>query len=258
MSKKWVVADWHFGHAAIITYARRPWECVDKMDSDLVKLHNSVVAPGDEVYMLGDVTLRDADKVHWLRRILGKMNGTKHLIYGNHDRWHWERYLDAGFQTVHSFLSLQIQPTIPQTEEAQKLYLVDGKVPVHLCHDPAWAQDKTKLWICGHLHNCAFTAPTHIAIVSVELTEYKPVLIQDIVDGLRPGEGVLRTPPRPNREPKEWVEEGRDWSKVTYNPKYGDERLCKCGHPYYRHFDTYDNMEPVGCKYCQCGFFEEV
>jgi len=41
-----------------------------------------------------------------------------------------------------------------------------------------------------------------------------------------------------------------------YNPKYGDNKICKCGHQYYRHFDTYDNMEPVGCKYCECYEFE--
>ena len=37
---------------------------------------------------------------------------------------------------------------------------------------------------------------------------------------------------------------------VTYNRKYGDNRKCVCGHPYYRHFDSYEGMEPVGCKYC--------
>lgn len=41
-----------------------------------------------------------------------------------------------------------------------------------------------------------------------------------------------------------------------YNPKYGDDRLCRCGHTYYRHFDTYDYMEDVGCKYCECNNFE--
>jgi len=42
-------------------------------------------------------------------------------------------------------------------------------------------------------------------------------------------------------------------SKVrNYNPKYGENKVCKCGHIYYRHFDTYDEMEPVGCKYCPC------
>ena len=40
-----------------------------------------------------------------------------------------------------------------------------------------------------------------------------------------------------------------------YNPDYGDNKLCKCGHPYYRHFDSYEGMAPVGCKYCQCDEF---
>ena len=43
-----------------------------------------------------------------------------------------------------------------------------------------------------------------------------------------------------------------------YNPVYGDNRECKCGHPYYRHFDTYEGMSPVGCKYCECFHFEEA
>lgn len=42
-----------------------------------------------------------------------------------------------------------------------------------------------------------------------------------------------------------------------YNPNYGDDRMCVCGHPYYRHFDSYDNMEAVGCKYCGCQKFIE-
>jgi hypothetical protein len=47
-----------------------------------------------------------------------------------------------------------------------------------------------------------------------------------------------------------------------YNPDYGDDRICKCGHTYYRHFDSWPNldgetMEPVGCKYCPCYKFTE-
>jgi len=44
---------------------------------------------------------------------------------------------------------------------------------------------------------------------------------------------------------------------TEYNPKYGDDRVCKCGHTYYRHFDSYEDMDPCGCKYCQCYTFEE-
>ena len=40
-----------------------------------------------------------------------------------------------------------------------------------------------------------------------------------------------------------------------YNPNYGDDKICECGHSYYRHFDSYDGMSPVGCKYCRCEVF---
>lgn len=42
-----------------------------------------------------------------------------------------------------------------------------------------------------------------------------------------------------------------------YNPHYGNDRVCECGHSYERHFDSYDDNEPVGCKYCDCCTFEE-
>lgn len=44
-----------------------------------------------------------------------------------------------------------------------------------------------------------------------------------------------------------------------YNPVFGDDKICKCGHSYYRHFDGYeepDDMD-VGCKYCDCWTFIE-
>jgi hypothetical protein len=44
---------------------------------------------------------------------------------------------------------------------------------------------------------------------------------------------------------------------AVYDPSFGDDRLCRCGHKYYRHFDTYEEMAPVGCKYCPCRTFEE-
>ena len=41
-----------------------------------------------------------------------------------------------------------------------------------------------------------------------------------------------------------------------YDPNFGNDKLCQCEHPYYRHFDTYENMDPIGCKYCPCVLFE--
>ena len=42
----------------------------------------------------------------------------------------------------------------------------------------------------------------------------------------------------------------------VYDPDHGDYIDCQCGHTYERHFDTYDNMRDVGCKYCYCNDFK--
>jgi hypothetical protein len=42
-----------------------------------------------------------------------------------------------------------------------------------------------------------------------------------------------------------------------YDPDFGDDLVCCCGHPYYWHFDTYNQMAPIGCKHCECRRFKK-
>lgn len=58
-------------------------------------------------------------------------------------------------------------------------------------------------------------------------------------------------------EEKPYIEIERTITEKFYNPNYGDDKICKCGHTYYRHFDPYEEMESLGCKYCGCYEFEE-
>jgi hypothetical protein len=44
----------------------------------------------------------------------------------------------------------------------------------------------------------------------------------------------------------------------TWNPNYNQNAECKCGHEYHRHFDSYEEMWPIGCKYCECGEFKQT
>ena len=44
--------------------------------------------------------------------------------------------------------------------------------------------------------------------------------------------------------------------ECEWNRKYHENAECECGDPYYRHFDTYENMEAIGCKYCGCRYFK--
>ena len=63
--------------------------------------------------------------------------------------------------------------------------------------------------------------------------------------------------PKPSTEEDAYLETVSVKIKKEYNPNYGDDRICECGHVYYRHFDSYERMENVGCKYCQCYDFKE-
>lgn len=75
-------ADTHFGHSNVIQYENRPFRMVDEMDEALVENWNSRVSPEDEIYILGDFTLKGPETANAL---LERLQGRKYLIRGNHD-----------------------------------------------------------------------------------------------------------------------------------------------------------------------------
>jgi len=62
MSNPFLISDTHFGHANILTFKKKDgtllrsgFKDITDHDLELVKRWNSVVAPNDKVYHLGDV-----------------------------------------------------------------------------------------------------------------------------------------------------------------------------------------------------------
>lgn len=79
----WFTTDWHLGHARIIELCGRPFRDLDHMHDEMVRRHNELVAPGDPVFVLGDVVMgKFLENVELVRRF----NGRKLLVPGNHDR----------------------------------------------------------------------------------------------------------------------------------------------------------------------------
>lgn len=79
---RFFTSDTHFGHTNIIDFCDRPFINVDDMNTCIIESWNSTVGPDDTVYHLGDVAL--GDKSTW-PDIFSKLNGTIHLVIGNHD-----------------------------------------------------------------------------------------------------------------------------------------------------------------------------
>lgn len=99
-------SDEHFDHHNIIGYCSRPFPTVEEMNFEMVERWNSTVAPGDEVWCLGDASLGKG--LSGLAYI-GLLNGYKILVPGNHDKvacYHKGAqaaralYLAAGFDEI--------------------------------------------------------------------------------------------------------------------------------------------------------------
>jgi calcineurin-like phosphoesterase family protein len=79
---KFFTADLHFGHKNVIPYCERPFASLDEMESELMRRWNAIVAPWDEVFILGDFSFHGSTKT---AEILSRLHGLKILVRGNHD-----------------------------------------------------------------------------------------------------------------------------------------------------------------------------
>lgn len=82
-SDEFVTSDTHFFHANIIKHCERPFSSVEAMNRHMVEAWNTVVKPLDTVWFLGDFCMKCS--TGQAQEVLTALNGTKHLIVGNHD-----------------------------------------------------------------------------------------------------------------------------------------------------------------------------
>ncbi len=77
-------SDDHFGHENILNLGNgRPFNSMNHMHTVMINNHNSIVNPEDEVYFLGDLAMGNFEQTI---KIFERMNGTKFLVPGNHDK----------------------------------------------------------------------------------------------------------------------------------------------------------------------------
>ena len=104
MPATFFISDTHFGHEKTCTVFKRadgsplrPFSCAEEMDEFMVKAWNERVRPNDKVYHCGDVVINRK-----FLHILGRLNGDKVLIRGNHDIFKLEDYA-AYFRDIRAF-----------------------------------------------------------------------------------------------------------------------------------------------------------
>jgi calcineurin-like phosphoesterase family protein len=155
MVKLWFSSDHHFGHENIIHYCNRPFANAKEMDEHIIDRHNSVVAPSDHYYCLGDVAMNKR-----FLSCVGRLNGHGRLIGGNHDIFSAQQYLAAGFEKI---MAMRVHANIIFTH-----------VPVH----PA-SLGRFRANVHGHVHQNSYPFP--YINVSMEVINYTPVSLDEIV-----------------------------------------------------------------------------
>ena len=82
--RTWFTSDTHFGHRGVLVMEKRPWDDIAKHDDDLIYAWNTTVRPGDDVFHLGDLALNSS--AERCQEVFARLNGSKRLIVGNHDK----------------------------------------------------------------------------------------------------------------------------------------------------------------------------
>lgn len=102
----WFTSDYHFSHANVIKYDKRPFTSVEEMDEALIDGWNAKVKDTDIVFYLGDLSFdRDFGRT---QAIAKQLKGKIHFILGNHDDERVIRKLGV-FETVNDYINLSVK-----------------------------------------------------------------------------------------------------------------------------------------------------
>lgn len=164
MPEIFLISDTHFGHANILKFVgqygsrvRPHWEDVDSMNEDMIERWNKTVGVNDTVYHLGDVVMN--------RRYLplvGRLNGNKELVMGNHDVFHVNEYMTY-FKRLHG--------------SVKKANLVMSHIPIHPIEIPVSAYGQ----VHGHIHEKTMNNARYFN-VSVEVIDYTPISLDVVAE----------------------------------------------------------------------------
>lgn len=167
-------SDLHLNHEKIIEYCNRPFSSVDEMNRVIITNWNSRVREDDVVFILGDLGFFKDTKT--AMHFIGKLQGKKVLIVGNHDIFLRKRdFNEKVFEEVKAIKNVK-DPYVNKT--------------IVCCHYPmaVWdCQNHGNIHFYGHVHN---NSPKNHPIlyeipnaynVGVDCHNFYPVTAQEII-----------------------------------------------------------------------------
>lgn len=170
----WFTADIHFGHSRIIEFCDRPFTDSDDMTEGIIARWNAVVQPGDDVYILGDVSF---DKLGPTVDALRRLNGNLHLIAGNHDK-HMRRR--AEFKKC--FVWVKDIYTLKVHEPGLGLHMDTRRIELFHYAMRTWNKAYHGSWhLYGHSHGTLPDDPNSLSFdVGMDCHDYRPISYDEV------------------------------------------------------------------------------
>lgn len=142
---RYYISDLHFYHESLLTKMdKRGFVSCDEMHEYIIGRWNAKVKPGDEVVILGDVSMERGKATS---DILAQLNGKLSLIVGNHDTYLNDRRFERSrFEWIRPYAELH--------DNKRKVVL--SHYPV-FCYNGQYRRDKEGIpktyMLYGHVHD---------------------------------------------------------------------------------------------------------
>jgi calcineurin-like phosphoesterase family protein len=181
MSKKYIGADYHFGHTNILKFqaeTRPGYANIDEMNEDIIRRHNAIVNDEDTTYIVGDVSFAKPEAT---MQFLRRMNGYKILIHGNHD----ERLLDSPQWKLDKGISGVVDDYIYHEFDHGS-----GKDQLKIClfHFPIEEWNKChrgSIHFFGHQHGNGQVSKFRKKDVGIDTNELFPYNLDDLINEMK-------------------------------------------------------------------------
>lgn len=166
----WFTADTHFGHKRIVELAHRPFSSIEEHDAEIIRRWNAQVLPTDTVYHLGDFAFTS----DW-NRYAARLNGSIHIIWGNHDHSKQRAKHSSLFASNHELLRIKLSHKSIARE-------------ITMCHYPmrVWNKSHHGMWhLFGHEHGALNKIQDQLGFsfdVGVDSWDYAPVSLDRVAE----------------------------------------------------------------------------
>lgn len=157
---RWITADWHLGEDRL-DLMQRPFKSTEEHIYALLENHNKLVAPNDDVIVVGDVCFK---KYPAFLPMVKQFHGNKTLIRGNHDAVFTDEQLRPYFDLI--------------VREGDGIELDAGGIPCYATHYPTRGRPD-RFNLVGHIHS-SWKVQLNMLNVGVDVHHFRPVNLDRI------------------------------------------------------------------------------